>query len=474
LWKLRDRSLLASHVTPGGQSRFSMLVTIRQYAATKLDDSARAAVELRAGEYFAEFVAHWGAQAEGDAGASALRHLELEVDNIVALQASVVALAPAVAVELGLGIQPLLACWGPHDLRRPTLDLAVEAAQKLGPSERARALVARLHASRQLGQVEQAHDDLARLDALSPKNQPAGLQAELRLVDVSMAHDRGDMAAAASGYDEVIALARTAMRRDVEADALVLLARLHTQSGQSEPAYQRNREALEIYEEIGLRAREAEVLDVMGWSCIDAERLDEADALLKKALARCRERDDGRLEGAVRDSMAFLCMERGELAAARIHFERAIALKRKIGDRRGEGNSLGSLGLVELEARNFDAARRHLDGACVVFREVGNSRKEAGAGLSRAVAVVHQGDVEAARDAIAQRRAELIEKAGGWGSHATAALEATVELVATRGCEEEYEASVARAQETLQELCNQPESNAFLRHAVRVLQAELH
>src|SRR5262249_26009223 len=88
LTSLRDRSLLQVGEAPHfpGELRFRLLESIREFAAKELDRTGRRElVEKRHASHFVATGERWARDAQGSGEAEALRRLELEMDNLVAV-----------------------------------------------------------------------------------------------------------------------------------------------------------------------------------------------------------------------------------------------------------------------------------------------------------------------------------------------------------------------------------------------------
>jgi predicted ATPase/class 3 adenylate cyclase len=221
---LVDKSLLREESPSGGEPRFRMLETIRQFAAEQL--AATGEVETYRDRHAASvlaFVERGASEVMGPDGGSWLDRYELERDNIRA--------AMAWALESGAtehALRLLAACWRYWQMR---------------------------------GYLEEARGTAERVMALPDRNSnPAANEAALEAAG-GIAYWQGDFPAARTSYAETIELARARQDDRAEANALYNLTFTYAwDPGEQEEARKLARQALEIYRRLGDQAGIARAL----------------------------------------------------------------------------------------------------------------------------------------------------------------------------------------------------------------------
>lgn len=147
---LHRRSLVQSRVVEGGEVRCSLLFAVRDFAAEHLartelavEGPAGAAIRDRHAVYFADAAGAWAERALGPDGKDMLRRLAIERDNLLAAHAHAVTRDPALAIRIGLALEPLLLAHGPLDVLWRLVDEALRVAGTADHALRGRALRAR-------------------------------------------------------------------------------------------------------------------------------------------------------------------------------------------------------------------------------------------------------------------------------------------------------------------------------------------
>jgi len=303
--------------------RFSLLVSVQEYAAERLqqaDASHAEATRLRHCRHFAaldETAATAGACADLANLMAACRVASLQGDALLAAAALRGALAA-------------LLLRGPFRL---AVDLAaqVRALPGLTPPVRAWVEWSLASAQRAVGQVHEA--ELLLLSAL--------------------------------------ALAREAADRPCEARALIGLGAICSTDGRTQLARQHDLAALAAAQALGDRALECEALCALGTLCDLEGELEEARQHHDKALALARRIGHRRWEGGALGNLGVWHASQGQWAEARPYFEASLAAAVEVGDRRWEGNALCNLGLMLEVQGQLGAARTSLLASLRVAREIG-------------------------------------------------------------------------------------------------------
>lgn len=212
---LVDKSLLREESPPGGEPRFRMLETIRQYAAEQLTASADAATyRQRHAASILAFVERGSSEVMGSAGGEWLDRYELERDNIrAALSWALESNAAETALRL------LASCWRYWQMR----GYLTEAR---GYADRVLALPAR-------------------------KNHAEANEAALEAAG-GIAYWQGDWPAARVWYGETLDLARARQDDRAEANALYNLTFTYAWNpGEQEEALKLANQALKVNRRLG-------------------------------------------------------------------------------------------------------------------------------------------------------------------------------------------------------------------------------
>jgi predicted ATPase len=328
---LVEHSLVRSAPDRAGQTRFSLLQSIREYAAERLSDpTTRASLEARHTAWYAR----WGAQEVIDANhlARAQRQrLALDLDNIVAA-ARRAAGEPSALAALGAVVR--LQESGPFALAIDLLERALQGP--ISETLRARLLIALVVVRSRAGQVE------------------------------------------AEPPTEALTLARRLGQARLEADALAAMGQTSLLRGALDEAKAHHADALALYRQLRDARGEADALaelaHVIG---IRGGQLDEALGLLDQALALHTRRGDEAGLALCSSYLGALRAIRGEFEPALEAYARARDLARVVGDRRTEGLSEGMIAAVLGITERAGEARAHFEAALRVQGSIGDRVHEA-------------------------------------------------------------------------------------------------
>ena len=343
---LCDKSLLRTWI-PAGHSRydleepfFGMYLSIREYAADKLDaagEAMRQATETRHGAYFARF----GSDEEMErlflhGGVRRRRALALELDNVVAAcRRAAVRGDAAIAAGAMRAACDIVELTGPYSLSAGLGD-TVLAMPGLDASSRAPTLAAYAMALRRIGRA----------------------------------------AASGAAFEASLALYRDLGDRRREAFVLLTLGNLRRDEGRIDEARGLQERALAIAREVGYRRLEGHALGNLGIIHAEQGRLTEAKAHFEQAIAIHREVGNRYIEGIDTSNLGNVCREGGSFDEGRHHYENALAIDREVGNRRDEGIVTANLGLLAYDLDRHDEARERMHAALAVAREIGDRRFE--------------------------------------------------------------------------------------------------
>lgn len=343
LESLLSKSLLRRTGEAGGEERFGMLETIRQYASASLEASARAAEVRR--RHARRFTALAEASEPALKGPDQRRWSELveaEHDNMRAALDWLLGEPDREAAELALGLAAALGWfWHTHGhAREGSRWLARALETKEGVS-----VLLRGRASHVLGilLVQQSELDLAR------QRLEAGL-ADFRDTDDrtrighalnslgAIAYAEGDYDGARRTFEEVIAIRREAGDEESLAVQLANLGVVLQAQGDLAAAQSILEEALVLDRRRGNEWAAAVDLGLLAAVAVDAGEVDSATALLRESLSGLRPlRDRTSLcEGVERAAVIAAALGAGERAAWL--FGAAEAERERLGEPAGPGD----------------------------------------------------------------------------------------------------------------------------------------
>jgi predicted ATPase/class 3 adenylate cyclase len=408
---LEDKSLLFQVDGPGGEPRFTMLETIREYAIEQLEATGEAPeMRLRHAEYFAQFAEDAEPRMWRASDSEWFDRVQADHDNIRAALAWADAsidtqhLVPRLA-------NPLWMFWWMRghwaEARRwyeRALELQVEPSARLGA----------LHG---LGQLLIHTGDYARSAALWDEATTLA-RATGNLTELAFALGRRAYTAALTGdaelaealADESLAIARQIGDPDCVAMALNIAGHVARPRGDARRAREAYEEALRLAREAGLGFYIPHALQVLSAVAIDQGDLVRATRLAEEALPLFQRRDDrwgilvsisrltriAVLEGA-RDRAAALACESLTIARAlgsRSSIAYGLILLGRVGRLQGDpGRAVRLLGAADailhaLGERLNPAPQREMDAEVALLREaLGDAAFEAAWNEGRALTV---------------------------------------------------------------------------------------
>lgn len=333
LGRLVEMSFTEMRAT-GGEARYYLLETLRQYGRERLQESGEAAaVRKRHAHHFLALVGRAGPHLNGSGAAPWLDRLERERDH------------------LGAALNWWIEC-GASDAGRRAIDALWEFWWLRGHWIEGRAWLHRILAERA---------DL-----------PPAMRGELLRREAFLAHRQADDRAA-----RLLAEASVSLQRGRE-DQAGLAAALHTLGdvvrGQGDDATARAlfEESLTRAREQGDQRRIADILASLG-------RLSETQGDFRAARThfeeclrlRRAEGNDARIADSLAD-FANVAKWEGDYASARSLNEESLALARHLGDRAAIAFALRELGILASIGGDDVAAAGLHEQAAVLFRDLGN------------------------------------------------------------------------------------------------------
>jgi len=332
-----DKSLVLQVPATGGEARFSMLETIREYAREKLEVSGEEAATKRAHAAYCLVLAEEApAEQTGTQSAGQMGHFVAEHGNF---RAALEWLTDTGDAEWGLRLgAALFRFWETREYLtegRTRLGKLLKLPRAAVPTKfRARALFA-------AGVLAGAQGDYAAADELVGESleiarqlhDGQGVAVSLNALAV-LAQDRGDIAAAHALFEESLAVWRELGDSKDVARALSNLANVATMEGDHAHASSLYEECLAIFQGLGDRTGVA-------WSL---------------------------------NSQGDVARDRGDAPAARELYGQGLAIFRELGDRWGIAGTLADLGSMAREERDFSAAHSLYRESLKIFQELEHKR----------------------------------------------------------------------------------------------------
>jgi predicted ATPase/DNA-binding SARP family transcriptional activator len=327
LERLRDCSLLAPVEARGGEARYRLLETLREFAWEQLAASGEiAVVRNRHLKWYLALAEQAAAAAYGLEGQKWLGRLEAERENLRA------ALAWCGETEEAAGDGPELRLAGAlvwfWNQRGP----AGEGIQALeGALSRSSRLPASLRAQR-------LSDLAALLSTLGDRERRSGY-----------------LQAARQEYEALLEYARSSQEDQEVARLLCSLTSTCFELGDWDEAWHLGLEARERFEALDRPEEDAEVLHTLVRICRRRGDHARARVLLEEGLTLCRKRNLHRVLINVLGALGHLLRDEGEYAVARAHYQESLKIRWELGLLHAVAQSLEDLAV--LAGRQGEAER---------------------------------------------------------------------------------------------------------------------
>ncbi len=316
---LVDRSLVVAEEL-GGEIRYRLLETLREYALERLQESGEElTLRRRHLEWVLALAERAAAEQYGPDQVSWLDRLELDHDN---LRAALRWSAEAGDVEMGFRLGAAL--W---------------------------------HFWAARGHANEGRGRLAALVDTWRERPPSSLLAAVLTGAGTLALEVGDHPEARSLLTRGLDVARAANDRVGTARALDSLGRVAHRVGDYAAARALSAESLTAYRALGDTAGIANALHILAFVAYVTGDEAEAEALGQENLALRRELGDRRgIARAVHNLALNAVYHRGDLATARRHYEESLLIFRELGHRAGVAMALDNLRDVLVLERDYHAA----------------------------------------------------------------------------------------------------------------------
>ncbi|MEM9556563.1 MAG: CHAT domain-containing tetratricopeptide repeat protein [Acidobacteriota bacterium] len=192
-----------------------------------------------------------------------------------------------------------------------------------------------------------------------------------------IAVNRGDPAAARRYFEAALEQRRALGDHFGEGAALNNLGAFHRARGALDDARAAYRRALELFETLENRYWQARTLNNFAYAHLTLGDVDRAHDLLRRALPLRRAVDDRAGEATTLRNLARATAERGDLETATDFARTAMAISHDLDDRRGVAGARRLLGGLLLDAGDPATAVRELDASLTALRAMGKRDDEA-------------------------------------------------------------------------------------------------
>jgi predicted ATPase/DNA-binding NarL/FixJ family response regulator len=338
LSRLVEKSLVVVVRPNGGEMRFRLLETIRQYAREKLVESGEGDESRnRHLNYFVQWAEEAQPHLYRPEQFAWLNRLNAEHDNIrAALEWSQ---ATAEGANTGLRLAAIMGYfWKLHGY--PTegrVRISVALAQK-GAQGRT---IVRAHALYQASVLAFFQSDYS-------------VVRELLEESLAISRELG-----ATGRLEV-------------ANALEMLAEVATETGDYSTAPKLYEQALSLYRDVGDLVGIGDTLKMLGWGAMRTGDYEQAESWLNEGLIVCRQSGDLRQISSALAGLGELAVRRDQYQRANDLLRESLNISQRAGDKWGLAIALGSLGWAALRQHDFKEMRKLLTDSLDVRMEAGD------------------------------------------------------------------------------------------------------
>jgi predicted ATPase len=355
--QLVNKSLVIVDQHPG-ESRYSMLETIRQYALEKLPPADEREVRRRHARYFLDLCIAGSNGLRGADQAVWLARLATEYDNVRSMLDWTLAHEPAHA------LQATASLWLFWYMRGYLGEGRLRQAQALAADE--------------------------------GKNE--SLQAQVLNGAGALAWAQGDYEAAQASYQQCLAIRRRLGERWAMAGTLHNLGILLMDQADFEAARALFHESRAIYEEAGDAVRFAiSLTSIANLAAIQGD-YDTAWILNQQALMIDRGLQDQQNIAVSLNNLGELALLQGDYLTAEQLLREGLDIRQRLGDPARVASSLGYLGRLALIQGDYGSALTHLRQSLTLRQELGERRGQALALTTLAERSLAMAEYEAARD----------------------------------------------------------------------------
>jgi tetratricopeptide (TPR) repeat protein len=222
--------------------------------------------------------------------------------------------------------------------------------------------------------------------------------------------DRSSYAAARHWYQRMLDAAERTDEYEV-ARALHGLATIDLRQGDYVTAREKFQRALEIFQQIGDRAGQADTLHNLAMIDLWQGDYENAGEKFQTALEIRQQIGDRAGEASNLHNLASIDLRQGDYENAGEKFQTALEIRQQIGHRAGEASTLHQLATIDLRQGDYVTAREKFQRALEIFQQIGHRDGEASNLHNLATIDMNQGDYENAGEKF-QRALEIFQQIG--------------------------------------------------------------
>ncbi|HZF50263.1 MAG TPA: tetratricopeptide repeat protein [Polyangiaceae bacterium] len=380
---LAGKSLIFARTLEGypDEVRFGLYLSIRDYAESRLDEQGGArAVHLRHAAHFLEVGRRLSDGVEGPDGASLVRRLGLDRENLIAVHRRLLSPGPGLsadpegALRAALALEPVLVRWGPVSMLYSMLDEALGASVEIEPPLRLRGLLSLANALRLLGRIDESRPGFEAAAILARDLRDRRMSGIAEAALGSVLREQGRLREAERTLEGAIKLLTACGESRWLGRAKNALGHMRTVMGDIAGARGLHEEARRIFVQEGDRELTTMALLSLAMNAVIGGDLDEAAVYLEDARASAPHLSWPMFEAGYLRTLGNLRQEQGRLAEAQASMQASLSLERELGNVRVEGYSLGHLGTICAEMGDFVQARAALERATSLLGESGDIR----------------------------------------------------------------------------------------------------
>lgn len=373
LTDLTEKSLVFVAGEAGGERRYRLLETIREYAQEKLTESGEAeAVYALHRDWFLQFALTAEPQLQGQEQAQWMERLEADHDNLRIALESCLKQRPETALRMANALAWFWNVHGHLTEGRGWLQAALKhPATQTRDSDRAKALnaVGLLAWNQSDFPAAQAHHEES-LAIHRETGDQMGMARSLNSLGL-VAWSRGEYAVARPLFEESLERDHQMGGTSLRPRILNNLGLIAWKQGDYTAAQALMEECLALQKESGDTWGVASTLNNLGGVAFDSNDTEGAYAFFQECLALRRQMDDLWGLACALDNLGIVVQHQGDMETARNLYEDGLKIRRELGNRQDIAGSLGNLGGIAMRKGDFEKAHTLFTESLNLFREIG-------------------------------------------------------------------------------------------------------
>jgi tetratricopeptide (TPR) repeat protein/TolB-like protein/predicted Ser/Thr protein kinase len=283
-------------------------------------------------------------------------------------------LAPPTSLDPRIDLAEGTAAYSLSDFKRAQ-DAAARAAAK-GTARGAPLLVARAklqvgNASNQLGDNQAAIGAAAEAEKLFAAAGDVAGVGRTQFLRAIILREQGNLRAAQEMSERLLATTRETGDQRVRAQTLTQLGIIQSQQGDLAGSTARLRDALAVYRTLGDINSLGRALNNLAGTLQLSGALDDAAKMYEESLALHRDAGNRSGVGFALNNLAEVRETRGELKEAKRMYEESLAIRRELSFKDGIGYTAARLGNLLVAEGDFNGARGLLEESLAVRTELG-------------------------------------------------------------------------------------------------------